>query len=208
MAPTKRSSDADIRALLRLDLLATHVDEQEVLLLEEFGCESVRADMAVINGCMHCYEIKSGNDSLDRLEKQVLGYGAVFDYVTLVADSRHISKALAKVPYWWGIREVSSKSGSLEIKPLRRARKNANIDKKVLARMLWRKEAEKLLKEHSSEPSIKNLRAAELWKLVGDELPKKVISNAVRAALKQRGGSGFRPPLLRNDGSSPMQSNL
>jgi hypothetical protein len=48
-------------------------------MLDEFGLEhgEVRVDVAVINGELHGYEIKSERDTLERLPRQVKAYSAV-----------------------------------------------------------------------------------------------------------------------------------
>lgn len=51
--------DRDIRVALRASLLHTHSRESQCVIVEELGiCDSeARADLAVINGAMHAYEI-------------------------------------------------------------------------------------------------------------------------------------------------------
>ncbi len=59
--------DADIRAVLMTDLRQRYNDSHNDLIVDEFGCNSARTDVAVINGVQHAYEIKCDSDSLDRL---------------------------------------------------------------------------------------------------------------------------------------------
>jgi hypothetical protein len=71
---TKReTTDFDIRLALhakRLRRLKTHPN---TLVIDELGLAHAksRIDVAVINGCIHGYEIKSDKDTLDRLSKQI-----------------------------------------------------------------------------------------------------------------------------------------
>ena len=59
--------DVDIRKALLANLEVKYGDSSHDLIVEEFGCKTARADVAVINGFLHAYEIKSDSDSLDRL---------------------------------------------------------------------------------------------------------------------------------------------
>src|ERR1700722_14688560 len=59
--------DSDIRRVLLADLYQIYGDKEQDLIVEEFGCNSARTDIAVINGSLHAFEIKSDSDTLDRL---------------------------------------------------------------------------------------------------------------------------------------------
>src|SRR4051812_45593489 len=82
----KNMRDYDIRQELRQRLRKEHEGDPETLVIEELGlCQGqVRADIAVINGFMHGYEIKSERDTLERLPRQREVYEQCFDAVTLV----------------------------------------------------------------------------------------------------------------------------
>jgi hypothetical protein len=56
--------------------------------------------VAVINGSLHAFEIKSDSDTLDRLPYQIEAYKGVFEYVTLVCGSRLLKRACSYVPDW------------------------------------------------------------------------------------------------------------
>jgi len=74
--------DSDIRRVLLADLSQLYSDKDHDLIVEEFGCNSARIDIAVINGALHAFEIKSDSDSLDRLPSQIEAYQGVFEYIT------------------------------------------------------------------------------------------------------------------------------
>lgn len=80
-------------------------NKQPSKIFEEFGVRhgTVRIDLAIINGVMHGYEIKSDRDTLSRLPEQMNKYNAVFDKITLVVGKRHLYNAINIVPDWWGI---------------------------------------------------------------------------------------------------------
>ena len=89
--PTKKARrvgmrDAEIRPALREHLLRRHASETDTVLIEELGLRRshVRVDLAVVNGSLHGFEIKSDRDSLRRLARQVDLYSQVLDRATLV----------------------------------------------------------------------------------------------------------------------------
>lgn len=78
-----------------------------------------RADLAIINGHLHAYEIKSDADSLNRLEGQVKTYLKHFDKVTLICTKKFTIAALDKLPKEVEIIEIertSSKNYKLTTK--------------------------------------------------------------------------------------------
>ena len=91
--------DADIRPALRTMLLSQLGSEPDTVLVEELGlCRGqVRVDIAVVNGLLQGYEIKSDRDSLRRLGIQVVLYWKVLDRATLVVCERHIVEAFRRI---------------------------------------------------------------------------------------------------------------
>lgn len=114
--------DAEIRAALS-DWIIAGNHKSPTGLVHEFRIPrpSGRADVAVINGEVVGYEIKSDSDTLKRLPRQIKCFSALFDRVNLVTTTTHVVQARAVVPDWWGI--VVVKPG-LEPRTIRRARKN------------------------------------------------------------------------------------
>ena len=104
--PQFDTKDYEIRQALVRDLKVAYKDDPEHKIVEELGINhgSVRADIAVINGIMDCYEIKSDRDTLQRLPEQIRAYNAVFDKITLVVGFSHVYEALEIIPDWWGVK--------------------------------------------------------------------------------------------------------
>src|SRR6266581_699688 len=123
-------ADSEIRPALRARLLATYADESDTIFLEELGvCRgTVRIDLAVVNGTLHGYEIKSDRDSLDRLPGQIDLYGRVLDQATLVVGERHLTDAIQMVPAWWGVLRVVAAPGGPKLVTHRRGRANRGRD--------------------------------------------------------------------------------
>lgn len=199
--------DFQIREVLTEELVREHASSPDTLVLEEFGCKEARADLAVVNGVLHCYEIKSGRDSLTRLKNQIPAYSAVFDNVTLVLEKNHLAKAREVIPSWWGIMLASIEGSSVRLRSIRTSRDNKRLDGLALSRMLWKDEALRLLRANGLSPQLSKAPVNEIWQAIADSLPVEVISAAVRAAIKARGGSGFRQSLMRSDDSFPKRSS-
>src|SRR5260370_36720159 len=99
-------NDRDVRKALRAQLILEHRGEPDTLMIQEMAIPrgAARIDIAVVNGWLHGYEIKSDLDTLVRLVSQRDAYCGVFDRVTLVVGERHVRDAIEFVPDWWGIR--------------------------------------------------------------------------------------------------------
>lgn len=97
--------DADVRASVIGMLREQHRGDDATRIVEEMGIwsGSARIDVAVINGELTGYELKSDRDTLGRLPAQVKLYGRVFDRVVLVVGRKHATAAQRVVPKWWGI---------------------------------------------------------------------------------------------------------
>src|SRR4051812_9025889 len=102
--------------------------------------------MAVVNGSLCGWEIKSERDTLSRLSSQADAYCRVFDQVTLVASERHLPKVTDAVPSWWGLSLVcENTTGDGRLEPLRAPKDNPGTDPEALVELLWRDEAMALL---------------------------------------------------------------
>src|SRR4051812_4946444 len=97
--------DRDIRGALWTLLHQEHKDDADTLVLDELGiCEgAARADVAVVNGSLAAFEIKSDRDTLARLPAQAEAYQRVFDQVTIIVGGRYIERIVEAVPDSWGI---------------------------------------------------------------------------------------------------------
>lgn len=188
--------DVDIRKALRLEMARRHNSEPDTLVIEELGlCQGfARVDLAVINGSLHGYEIKSERDTAARLPAQVEVYSRSLEYVTLVASPLHLRKMQALIPKWWGIWSARSSKGIVALKEKRKARRNPSVCPLALAQLLWREEALKILTDRNLAVGIKSKTRKELWLRLSTEVPLIELGDAVRSQLKGRGES-WRAPL-------------
>lgn len=122
----------------------------DTIVIDELGLDhgACRVDIAVINGHIRGVEIKADADVLYRLPGQIEAYGAVVDRATLIAAPRHIDKAMAMLPDWWGVIAAEQRaSGTIAFRTVRPERANRTVDPLTLARLLWRPEAAAILRE-------------------------------------------------------------
>lgn len=178
--------DSDIRTAV-IDWLGTKYGP-ESRIVEEMGIwsGSARIDIAVINGELQGFEIKSERDTLVRLENQARLYSQVFDRMTLVVAKRHLTKATQTIPEWWGIATAAMTDDGSRLRPVRRARQNPNIDPMQLARLLWRAESIAILDRHGFSRGFKSRSAEELATRLVSVLPLEQLSSEVRETLKRR----------------------
>jgi hypothetical protein len=200
--------DSDIRKVLLADLSQMYTDKQHDLIVEEFGCNSARTDIAVINGSLHAFEIKSDSDSLDRLPSQIEAYQGVFEYITLVCGSRLLKRARVTIPKWWGLQKAEHKDGCVVLQELRAPKLNPRQDALALAKMLWKTEALACLRKRGHKVVTSKHSADEVSRAVADHIPISVLTNEVRQAIKIRGGSGFARRSVLNDDSYSIESTV
>jgi len=182
-------NDIDVRKTVHAKILKKYHEDPNVLVVDELSINLglSRIDIAVVNGLLHGFELKSFNDNLNRLPLQVEHYSSVMDKVTLVVDVLHCTKALSMIPSWWGVKTVErGVRGSVKIKNLRSAKLNKNIDPLCLAKLLWKNECLDLLAKCGHTKGTKSLPRFKLWDLIAEIAPLSVIQTEVRHYLKTR----------------------
>ena len=181
--------DSDIRESLYNNILKKHEDAFDTIVLNELGLlqGACRVDIAVVNGSLHGYEIKSEADTLDRLPYQEKVYSKILDKATLVVGENHLQKALEIIPDWWEIQLVKhTKNRTIKFKQYRKGKLNKNVDSHSLVQLLWKDEVINLL--HSKGIPSKELRKnkEELYTRLTQEFSLKDLKDLVRNAMKNR----------------------
>lgn len=181
--------DLDIRPALRR-LVVQGSDPTGTVVIEELGLNkgAVRVDLAVVNGMMHAYEIKSDFDTLRRLSVQVEHYGKCFDRVSLVVGPKHITTARESVPKWWGIVRVTSCDDGPRFFAVRKARPNPARDARALIELLWREATLALLERIGAAEGVRSKPRNVLWDRAIERLSLEEIARAVRDHLKANAG--------------------
>ncbi len=182
-------NDGDIRAVLREHLNRKHGSDPTTLVVEEMGlCEGdARVDLAVINGIIHGFEIKSDDDTLKRLPGQQTIYNRVLDRVTLVSTSRHLSALRSMVPRWWGLSTVDFRPKPI-VNQVRMARPNSDLDPHAMVKLLWRDEALSLLREKGLHKGMHSKPRDLLWARLVERLSLAELSLRIRDSLRTRKG--------------------
>jgi hypothetical protein len=180
--------DRDIRDELLPLLNSQYKNDSDTLIVEELGlCQGIaRIDLAVVNGSIHGYEIKSEKDNLKRLQTQQEIYNKVLDYVTIVADTRHLHKIEQTVPSWWGIEEVTVQNGMPCTSALRTSTRNPAVDPSALVQLLWRDEALTLLKTYNLLKGVSSKPRKVLWDRLASSLSLSELSAGIREIIKAR----------------------
>lgn len=179
--------DIDIRKPLIKKLEYQNKGHDYRIIPEMSVCDGVsRVDIAVANGNLYGYEIKSDADTLERLTLQQESYNKTFDKVFIVVGTKFENTISNYIPDWWGIYVASyDKKENIILKQKKRGRKNLQICALSLLELLWREEVEKLLKLHGFKSlSGKNRRV--LRKLAAEKLPLTDIRDYTRETLKKR----------------------
>lgn len=183
--------DIDVRTALHSNLAVDHADElSDTFVVDELGlCGEVRVDVAVINGALTGFELKSARDTLRRLPKQVAVYSQVLDYAELVVADNHLAAARSIIPRWWGVRvAVSNADGSVTVERARPARRNRMVDPYSLAQLLWRDEALEELALRSADRGVRSKPRSAVWKRLVDSVETDELRDVVRNRLKIREG--------------------
>lgn len=189
--------DSDVRRELH------HLDggdhAQDTLVIDELAvCQGAqRVDVAVINGELVGYEIKSERDTLERLPAQRDAYAQVFDRLYLVASEVHLEtvKSRGMLGEWWGLlRADADKAGTVTLHPEQPARLNPDVDALALAQLLWREEVLAALEERGlATGALRRGSRRLMWRALTDQCELQEIAALVRRAIKARPNWRGRP---------------
>jgi len=179
--------DPCIRQLLRNTELLHFFNDPNSRVVEELSLPVAKAriDIAVVNGSLHGYEIKSASDTLQRLPSQIEAYTKVFDYLSVVTENKYHERILNCVPSWVGILVCSEKNGCISIKTLRKPKLNKQKQSFFLAKLLWREELIDCLTEYQISFRKKD-RNWLLCEALSSSLDVNAVSFIVRDKLKKR----------------------
>lgn len=126
------------------------------------------------------FEIKTDQDSLSRLWRQVYHYERVFDYCVLIVGARHLPQAKKLLPVHWGISQLADGQVTTIRKPKRNTPKAESI-----VRLLWRDEAYGLLTAHGHR-RISSATSKKLWNLATQHFSLQDLQTHVARILRSR----------------------
>ena len=146
-----------------------------------------RADIMMVNGILHGFEIKSDRDTLERLKSQVGYYEQVFEKITIVVGEKFINEITSIIPQYWGIIEASFyKNGSIKLSNLRTPKKNTYIDEYSLVQLLWKDEILEELSLRKLDKGIRSKSRSYLAQVLVENTSKKTLLHIVKDKLKSR----------------------
>lgn len=178
--------DNDIRVTLIDELNKINAQHDYRIIEELVVCDGeARVDVAVANGKLCGYEIKSDADTLERLALQQKCYDKTFDMVSIVVGEKFKDRIDEYIPNHWGIYIVNELHGKCKIKKKRIAKVNKNIEASSLLELLWKEELVMLLKNAGIKGiSGKNRRL--LRQIVVDNFTLRQIRDYTRETIKNR----------------------
>lgn len=190
-------NDLEIRQSFHRKRLRRQHFHKDTLVIDELGLNhgKCRADIAVVNGHLIGYEIKSNNDSLRRLENQVESYNAVFDKISVIVGDRHFKSIQSHIPEWWGvIVSIRGPRGAVNFDLIRKAKINKSIDQISIAKLLWRNEVIEILQKNEVPNKILCQPRTVLYEYLVSILNICELRRAVRDYFKKR--KNWRCPVL------------
>lgn len=182
--------DKDVRIAILGELYKQYQSDVGTKIVQEMGIwsGSVRIDIAVINGEMIGYELKSDKDTLDRLPLQAELYSRVFDKVNLVVGEKHADKAKGLIPEWWGIIVAAGMTEGVQLDKFRAPSPNPSPDPYLVAQLLWKGEAIEILEVYELAKGWRGKRIKDIHTRLATELPFEELAANVRSVLKRRQG--------------------
>ncbi|KMW73667.1 regulatory protein [Photorhabdus luminescens subsp. luminescens] len=181
--------DIDVRRAVHSKILKEHHKDPDTLIIDEFTMSlgASRADITVINGLMHGYEIKSKSDNLLRLPLQIQYYSSVMDKVTLVVSETHSKPAMEIIPDWWGVKIVTQGTrNGIHLHTERHNRLNPSIDKVSLSMLLWKEEMLEIFSDLGKDRGLKSKPRRVLWNKLAETVDTDELRDLVRKKLKAR----------------------
>ncbi|PEJ21564.1 hypothetical protein COE80_25670 [Bacillus pseudomycoides] len=186
----EKLKDYHVREELFKYLEGLYINCSDTIIINELGiCQGQsRVDVAVVNGIMHGYEIKSESDTLERLPRQIEYYNKVFDRVTIVVAVDYLEHVKKMVPKWWGIISVRNRQGEIKLKKLRQGRANKKIDPFAVSQFLWKDEALEILKEKGLQRGYLSKPKRAILEHLAETIEINELKDLVNLQLKQREG--------------------
>jgi hypothetical protein len=190
--------EKEIRTALVRRLVSTNEHEPDTLILEEFGVfrGAARLDVAVLNGRLHGFEIKSDFDTLRRLPRQMTRFAGVCEQLTLVTGPERYDAVLATVPSWCGLLVAVRRSFGIDFLVDRPA-VTRSADPSATVKLLWNREAESLLAKYGYAGRRPRNRT-DLCAAVLSVAPQQILRTDVLRILRQR--ASWRPVRQRTSG--------
>ncbi|MCI1750887.1 MAG: sce7726 family protein [Megasphaera cerevisiae] len=183
------TNDLVIRKKLLNELHQEQIKDSSTVIIPELEiCMGyARADIVMVNGSIHGFEIKSDKDTLERLTHQIGYYEQVFEHVTIVCGKTHVDKAKLIVPPWWEVAEaIYDDTGNIVLKKIKDGSQNSVLDAASVAQLLWRDEALEALKKRGIDRGVKSKPRRFILERLIDNVSLEELLAITRHAMKAR----------------------
>jgi len=179
--------DSDIRKLLHPYLKKENKKYKDTIIVDEFDlCSGLsRIDIAVVNGVIHGYEIKSEEDTLKRLPNQINYYNKSLEKISIATNKFHLKQIRESVPKWWGLIVIKNDSKKNVVTELRKAKNNPLLDGNSMLHILWKDELISIIDKYEIEVGVHSNKR-KLRESISNSLGISILSHEVRSALKSR----------------------
>ena len=134
-----------------------------------------RVDLIALNNGVHGFEIKSDEDTLARLSKQVATYTKVFNTITIVCTEKHLQGVFEVAPEWFGI--MSYSGGGLTV--YRETQINPMIQARFILRSMSQREVNKYLNANQSLAQ----KVGSKYQSVADQIDRGSVSESEIVSL-------------------------
>jgi len=180
--------DRDIRIALRKKYLQQYYKDPSTKVVEELALFANRAriDIAVINGHLVGYEIKSDRDTIARLPDQMAVYSQIFDKTTVISGPKHIEKLLEFLPNCCGLFVAEPNNSEIELTTIINPIQSTEQSGFMLASLLWHEEACSLLKSVGLGKGVRKKRISLLWQELADNFTVDNLAANIREIIKAR----------------------
>lgn len=188
------SNEAEIRLALHSKTLRDFHRCPNTLVIDELGLAHAKAriDIAVINGCVHGYEIKSASDTLSRLPQQLTLYEECLEKLTIVCAGRHVAGVRSIAPKWCGITKVAKgPRGAISFATVREPKRNPNIRAFRLVHLLWRDEAVAILSQLDVPRDLLRAPRKTLYESLAASFSVDELTGFIKQSMVSR--QGWRP---------------
>ena len=204
-------NDQQIRDGFHHKYLRKYQGDSKTIVIDELGLHHgrCRADIAVINGQLIGYEIKSDVDSLRRLDNQIASYDAVFDRTHIIATPRHLIDVTTMIPDWWGVISAGEgKRGAVHFRTIRNSKNNPGVSDYAIAQLLWRNEAQEILRNLGVHGQRLRERREYLYGYIVSDLNSAALRKTVRDYLMKRTNWRYPLPPVQGDGLCQPNATL
>lgn len=201
---TRESSDQEIRNALHRKILKRYHNDPDVIVINELGLAHGRhrIDIAVLNGFIHGYEIKSSKDTLARLPQQFAEYRRSLEKISIVSAPNHIDALMETAPNWCGLvlAEKGSK-GAIHFSTIRSPKLNPAVEFSAMAHLLWRKEAIVLLNKLGANKNELKGSKRKLYENLSELISHRELSGYIKNFFMRRNNWRVDLQLSQYDGS-------